>query len=205
MGSEVEIVSGLGLGLVEITGLGAGSKLDTGMRSAEGSDKVIGVESGVGLGVRLIFKACFRGRPLRRGKMGTGLELGVGVESWLVVGMASKVGVASDVGVASEAGSDVDRKSLSIGPDVVFGDCANAGDFERSGLSRRGFQSSPESRFSSHSSSSLSESLISSLSSSRSLSRGLVGAGLGLGADMGSVVDTEINASSVVVGSEVGT
>lgn len=117
----------MGLDLVEITGLGAGSKLDARMGSAEGSEMVTGVESaagndlviavgarsGVGLGVRLSFKACFRGRPLRRGKVGAGLRVGVGVELWSVVGMASKVGVASG------AGSDVDIESLSIGPDDV--------------------------------------------------------------------------------------
>lgn len=119
--SEADASLGFRSELVANAGLGAESKLDAGMGSAEGLEMVsgvesaadnrfelvVGVESRVGLGVRLGFKGCLRGRPLRRGKVGAGLGVGAGVELWLAVG------------VASGAGSDIDMESLSVSPDDV--------------------------------------------------------------------------------------
>lgn len=54
------------------------------------------------------------------------------------------------MGVASGAGSEVDIESLprgevGVGGILLRGDRADAGDFDRSGLSSKIFQSSPES------------------------------------------------------------
>lgn len=78
--------------------------------------------SEVGSGVRVGFKACLRGRPLRRGKVGAG-QGASRVELLRVVEVDSGAGlmVASGVGVASGDDLEVETVSLPSGEVGVGG------------------------------------------------------------------------------------
>lgn len=96
MALEVVAGSGLGSELVENAGtklnVRVGPEMAMGVESAAGVG--LGMAVGAGSNVRVGFKACLRGRPLRRGKVGAGLGMGVASreELWVVGGVASEAG-----------------------------------------------------------------------------------------------------------------